>query len=151
MKTHVVGSQSKLVTADRSHECQLARKQPWTWLQKQSPDVAAWCELLWIKLGNWIFCDAIGRLVSFLNAVAVDLPWGKLDYGEVFCEETRNSEMLAGLLIGRRASQWENEEVSWCVFIVFKLKSSALVGRAKGGAFRVRANWKIERWEFLGF
>ena len=45
---------------------------------------------------------------SFLNAVAVDLPWGKLDYGEV-CEESRISEMLAGLLIGRRASQSASE------------------------------------------
>ena len=59
---------------------------------------------VWIKLGKRISCNAIGRLVSFLNAVAVDLPWGKLDYGEV-CEEIRISEMLAGLLIGRRASQ----------------------------------------------
>lgn len=41
MKTHVVGSQLKALTGHRSHECQLARKQPWTRLQKQSPDVAA--------------------------------------------------------------------------------------------------------------
>lgn len=54
---------------------------PRGWVEKQSPDVAAFdanSELVWIKAGERrIVCDTIGRLV-LLNAVAVDLPWGKL-------------------------------------------------------------------------
>ena len=52
------------------------------------------------------------RSPCFLNAVAVDLPWGRLLGSGKSERKFRISEMLAGVLIGRRAKLRASQALS---------------------------------------
>ena len=77
--------------------------------KQESPDVAALMRTPVDKAGEE---DSLqyDRSPCFLNAVAVDLPWGGFLLGAVFEGIIRNSEMLVGVLIGRGASQSASDE-----------------------------------------